>query len=176
MMGGTEPFSRATDAAEQYALHAALVSVPLLIAAAAVYFFLRGRPRTGCIVAAILAVHPYWTVAPSRFDSGAAYQTASTLWLVVALVVFAGSLFSVYRRGMNFPKRRPVRFSLTWLLLAVAYTAVLFALAQPLVAAQIPPRISIAWTIALTLIGLAVCPPKSKRLGRPAVALPRGST
>lgn len=133
-----DPYVAMTAAAERYALHAAWVSVPLIVASIAVFFFLRNDLMSSSLAAATLFVHPVWTVTDAWYDNGATLRLASTIWIVVGCVAISSALFAVYRHGIKTRGRWNPRFAIRSLLILTVIVVIILVLTRPPLTEQIP--------------------------------------
>jgi hypothetical protein len=130
-------------AAESYAFSAALVSIPMTVAAILLFLFARHDLRAVSLAAATLCVHPLWTVTETWYDNGAALRLASTVWIVLACFALFAALFSTYRYGIKAWKLPDLRFTIQSLVILTTAVAILLVLARPPIAHVIPASQSV---------------------------------
>jgi hypothetical protein len=138
-------------AAESFAFYAALVSIPMIVAAIALFLFARHDLRSVGLVAATLCVHPLWTVTETWYDNGAGLRLASTVWIVLACLALSAALFSTYRNGIKSWKRPDLRFTIQSLFVLTTAVAILLVVARPPIADVIPASRSVP-AIGLTFV------------------------
>jgi quinol-cytochrome oxidoreductase complex cytochrome b subunit len=153
-----DPDQLLITAAQRYALQAGLVSIFLLVAAAAIYFGLRNNLRAVCLTAALLCIQPVWTVTEIHSDLGTTLRVASTIWMFVGCFAFLAALTEVYRHGVEMPRRWIPRVTSRGLLMLIAYAAIVLALTRPPISEEIPVSKSLPALGLLTMLGIAAYP------------------
>lgn len=89
----------AIAASERYAVAASLVSIPLLVVAAAIFSFARGSVRGACLNLMPLMIHPIWSISARGGDCGIILRSASTIWVALSLVLVFNALAAMRRHG-----------------------------------------------------------------------------
>lgn len=143
-------------AAESYAFYAALVSIPMTLAAIAVFLFARHDLRSASLAAAILCMHPAWTVTETWYDDGATLRLASTAWIVLACVALAVALFSACRHGMKTREHTAMRFTSRSLVMLTTIVAVILVLSRPPISDVVPvsrslPSVGLTFMLIIAL-------------------------
>jgi len=159
------PTRVAITAAEAYALHTGLVSISLMVAAIAIFLFLRSDLRSSAVAAATLCVHPLWTVTDVGYDNGATLRLASTVWIFFGCVAILAAFISVYRHRSLPRGRLRLRITSMGLLMLVALIAIVLALVRPPLADEIPTSRSLP---ALGLVFALIIVMASSRFRRPS--------
>ena len=118
-------------AAESYAFHAALVSIPMTVAAIAIFLLARHDLRSASLAAAILCVHPAWTVTETWYDNGATLRLASTVCIGISCISVAVAIFFACRHGIKKRERMHLRFTSRSLVMLATVVAVILVLARP---------------------------------------------
>jgi hypothetical protein len=88
-------------ASERYSLALSLVSIPLLIAAAAIFAFaLRSVRGCGITLIAII-LHPVWSISAWGGDCGIVLRIASTIWIPLSLALLLIAIAAARRHGVS---------------------------------------------------------------------------
>lgn len=164
-MGITDPNALVIAAAERYAFHAAIFSISLIVASAAMWLFLRNSLSCCCFVATPLFAHPIWTVTWVQHDNGATLRLASTIWIFMACAAMITVAISIYRHGVQLPQSWLPRFTCHSFLILIVLMVVPMALTRPPLSDEIPTARSVPALGILTMlfIGIISWPPRSVR-------------
>lgn len=158
-----DPTRVAIAAAEEYALHAGLVSISLIAASIAIFLFLRSDLRSSAVAAATLCVHPLWTVTDVGYDNGATLRLASTVWIFFGCVAILAALISVYRHRSVPRGRLNLRFTSMSLLMLAALVAIVLVLVRPPLSDEIPVSRSLPILGLMIALIIVMAPARSRR-------------
>ena len=171
-----DPKHAAIAAAEEYAFRSGLFSICLILASIAIFLLVRSDLRSSAITAAMLCVHPLWTVTHVWHDNGATLRLASTIWIFFGCVAILAALGSVYRHRSVPRGRLNLRFTSMSLLMLATLVAIVLVLVRPPLSEEIPVARSLPAVGLMFSLVIIMAPARSRRASKRPVQVTIQST